>query len=380
MGSRWRKLALALLTMVALGLVLLAALPQGRTGVRSALFVTQVVPAIPLEVQSWVTPEPIMERKMFPTPDGDGIIDIYRPPGDGPHSAILLFPGVAPAGEDDPRVSNLGEALARSGSVAMFYWSPVELNLRISADDVDRLVQLFKEMRQLPYVDPDKVGMAGFSVGASIGMVAASRDEIRHDVTFFNAFGPYFDLRDLMIALSSETRFYHGETRLWQDIDWLSHEVFALQLVESLETAEERGLLRRRFVEDEPVEIDQGELSPEARAAYRLLDGLSVDKAREATWQLPESLHEKIVKVSPRYHVHCMEARLLIMHDREDRHIPAEESRRLVDALEERGDVYYTEFSFFDHVTPGETVSPPELVVEAGKLFLHMYNILWELR
>ena len=56
--------------------------------------------------------------------------------------------------------------------------------------------------------------------------------------------------------------------------------------------------------------------------------------------------------------------------------MPSEESRRLADALVTRGDLHYTEFSFFDHVTPDKAVGPLTFVKEAFKLFRYTYNIM----
>ena len=67
------------------------------------------------------------------------------------------------------------------------------------------------------------------------------------------------------------------------------------------------------------------------------------------------------------------------MHDREDKLVPSEESRRLVDALTPRGDVYYTEFSFFDHLDPTRPVGRLEFVREGTKLIAHMYRVMREL-
>ena len=68
-------------------------------------------------------------------------------------------------------------------------------------------------------------------------------------------------------------------------------------------------------------------------------------------------------------------AKLLIMHDRNDRLVPAAESRRLLAATEDRGDVRYTEVLAFEHVRPsGGGVWA--LLGEAGRLYRHMYSII----
>ena len=64
------------------------------------------------------------------------------------------------------------------------------------------------------------------------------------------------------------------------------------------------------------------------------------------------------------------------MHDAEDNNVPAEESRRLTEALEDKGNVRHTEFVFFQHMDPARAVNPLTWTVDALKLFLHMYNVV----
>jgi hypothetical protein len=75
------------------------------------------------------------------------------------------------------------------------------------------------------------------------------------------------------------------------------------------------------------------------------------------------------------------------MHDRGDRLVPSEESRRLAEALGkalgDKDDTYFTEFSFFQreiqvHADQGAGVGLFGFVKEAFKLSLYMYNILRE--
>ena len=91
---------------------------------------------------------------------------------------------------------------------------------------------------------------------------------------------------------------------------------------------------------------------------------------------MPAGLLEDFDKISPSAWVGKLKARLLIAHDREDHAVPSEESRRLADALSDRGNLLYTEFSFFSHVTPDKPVGPFTFVKEAFKLFRYTYSII----
>ena len=146
---------------------------QGAALSKSILFVPQIfdIGISPLE---WLTPEPLNEHLSFVDGNRAIEVDVYRPGTKGEFPAVLLFLGVAPATPDDPRIVNLGEALARSGMVALFYWSPEMSKGHIEVADIANLVTVFNFLKELEYVDGANVGMGGFCVGASFILIAAS--------------------------------------------------------------------------------------------------------------------------------------------------------------------------------------------------------------
>ncbi len=83
-----------------------------------------------------------------------------------------------------------------------------------------------------------------------------------------------------------------------------------------------------------------------------------------------------MAKASPETYIEGLTAPVLVMHDRNDALVPSAESRRLVAALGDRGDVRYTEFSLFQHVDPTRSLGPLDMARELGKLFRHMYAIM----
>jgi predicted esterase len=370
----WLKRAgLATLVLLLAAVVLVVVTPQGRTGFKTALFVTQVLPTGPFKPLEWFTSSPERERVHFPVTHGQGTADIYRPSRGEDHPAVLLFLGVAPAGPDDSRVENLGEALARLGIVTMFYWSPEMLDKRINPGDVENLVHAFSFLREQPYVDSRRVGMGGFCVGASFVLMAAARQEIRDAVAYINAFTPYYDMRDLTLAIASGTRFDRDELSLWT-ADSLTREVFELQLIDSLEDDAERNWLHRRVILA-VNEAPPGELSAQGQAALALIEGVTLQKARELLALLPEVLVDGMAETSPSTQLDGLRGRVFIMHDRGDSLVPVDESRRLSRELDKKGfDTAYTEFTIFDHIDPNPadiTTTVPELV----KLFRHLYQL-----
>ena len=182
--------------------------PQLPTGFHTALFVTQVL-NIPVKPQVWFTQAPVREEITFERPDQLGEADVYYIPDGKRRAALLVFLGANAAGRDDKDVVNFGNALARAGYVPMFSWSPtMGLQNNVDPEEVENLVWAFQHLRKLDYVDPSRIGMAGFSVGGSFIMVAASDPRISDDVAFVNAFGAYYDARD----------FFHPDCQQYQAV------------------------------------------------------------------------------------------------------------------------------------------------------------------
>ena len=374
----WRKLLIALALLPVLGVILVAATPQRRIGFKTVLFIPQVLPSIPIRPQEWFTDDPIRQEVSYPIPSGQGVADLYTPADEGEHAAVLLFLGVNPAGRDDDRVVNLANALARSGMVVLIPWSDTMTQKRIETAEIENLVSAYQYLVDLDMVDPERAGMGGFCVGASLAMVAAQDHRIRDQVSFINSFGGYYDIADLLRSISSESRAYDGAVEPW-DPKSLTREVFTAHLIEGVEDNGERELLTRHFIDGAQIaEESIAALSPGASAAYRLLKGTSYEEAGALLGELSPKTLEFIRRVSPSTNINQLKAQVLIMHDREDRLVPAEESRRLEDRIAENGNVYRTEFSFFQHVDPTRSVSPPVFAREAIKLFLHMYHIVKE--
>jgi acetyl esterase/lipase len=410
--SQWvRRLAIGAAVLLVLLTLFVTLSPQGRTGFHTALFVSQVL-NMPWKPQSWFTKEPIRQEVSYPQPNGPGVADIYRIPDGEKRAAVLLFLGANATGRDDTDVINLGKALARAGFVAMFHWSPtMGLQYNIDPNEIENLVWAFEYLKAQDFVDRKRLGLGGFSVGASFALVVAANPRISDDVVFVNAFGPYYDAHDLLLQLASRSRYYQETIEPW-DPDRLTMKVLANELIETLPNPLEQDLFTRSFLEDQeptPAPLPQGqdgstsaapsvydelrqppaqddpptgpwldleELSIEARTVYQLLTGTTLEEAERLYQSLPVHFREDMQRISPSAKIANLKARLMIIHDRDDRLIPAFESRRLADALEKRGNFQYTEVLAFKHVRPGSGIGLWLLVRESFKLYRHMYSII----
>lgn len=367
-----------------LAAILTALVPQVRAAWRTTLFIAQVMPSIPLKPQEWITRPPDRQEVLFPTPTGHGRADLYVPFGAGRRSAVLLFLGVNPAGRDDPRVVSLAQGLARNGTVVMIPWSDSMAQGRIRLGDIEDLVWAFQYLRGLAEVDPERVGMGGFCVGASLATVAAQDPRIRDAVKFINFFGGYFDAVDLVRAISSRTRFYNGQHRPWEP-DALTQQVFTTHLIEGVAAPGDRETLARMFI---TREVSTGESSllttDEGRAVHALLTGPDMTEVGGLLARLSPETLGFLRAISPSTHIDQLHARVLIMHDTSDRLVPSEESRRLAEALGHDPRTFHTELSLFQgqvrfHESGEAGLGILDYIREASKFYLHMYNIVREL-
>ena len=377
--SKWgRRFFLGLLGLSAVLAIFFTLIPQGRAGFHTALFVFQVL-EMGIKPQALFTKEPVRREVNYPQAAGTGLADIYRIPDEEDRAAVLLFLGANAAGRDDKDVVNLGNSLARAGFVVMFHWSPtMALQSNIDPVEVDNLVWAFQYLKAQEFVDQDRLGMGGFCVGASFALVAAADPRIRDDVVFLNAFGPYFDARDLLLQMASRSRIYQGNSEPW-DPDQLTFRVFANELIETLDDPRGQQILSRMFMEGQDVTEDElRNLPPEAERVRQLLEGTTLEEAEGLYQELPAEFRASMNYISPSAHIGDVKARIMILHDRDDRLVPSVESRRLADALEERGNFRYTEVLAFEHVRPASGGGLWQLVKEGVKLYRHMYGIIRE--
>ena len=374
-----RRALIALAVAVLVFVLLIVVTPQGGAAFRAALFIPEVLPDLPVKPQSWFSREPVLEEVAFETASGPGVADIYRPGGDGRHGAVVFFQGVVPGGRYDPRIVALGKGLARSGMVVMIPWSETQETHRIAVDDVDVLVRAFQHLRTLDYVDPDRVGMGGICVGASLAMVAAQDERIRSDVSFVNSFAGYYDAEEFAKAIGSRSRFGEGYASPWEP-DKLTYGVFRDHLIEGVESEDDRRLLTQVYVEGKAAEGDLDQMTPGAQAVRNLLEGVPHEQVDGVVADLSPATATFFRDISPSTGIDNLEARVLIMHDTADKLVPPEESRRLAAAMDEEN-IYHTEFSFFQrqiqvHAGDSDEVGPWSYVREASKLYMHMYNIM----
>ena len=303
-----------------------------------------------------------------------------------PAGAMLLVLGVNNVGRNHPVVERVADGLARTGVVVLVPDSRVLLEGRLEAGEVDGVVRAFELLAARPEVDPERVGIVGFSVGGSLALLAASDPRIADEVQWVNAFGAFADAATYLAAVSAHAyRTEIGEEVAWTPSE-LAREIYLRFMLGQVADPDDRRALEDALGDavlaaerPPPDEELRDSLDTDAaRTIHDLLTAGSLADAERAIDALPAPSRAFIDAISPARHAAGLRAAMHLMHETEDHHVPFVESRALASVLGEAGLLRsHTEFRLFDHVQPDDVdfvAAAPELV----KLLLHVRTLLEE--
>lgn len=366
---RKRRGSLILGGFLLLALGFCALTSPGRAAARAVLLLSHLLPDFPVRPLQIFTPPPLSEEIDYPAADGETRAIIYRPGDWGVHPAVILLFGLAPDFAH-PRVVSLAEGLARSGFVVMLPDPPGMREGRLSVEDIQALVAAFQYLENQPYVRGDKIGYGGFSLGASLSLVAAAEESISRRVAYVNFFGGYYDAYDLLQAVTTRTAEEDGKRVPWEPHPEMVDFVQGVFL-KSLESEKDINILYGAWYGGEAIDPDP--LSPAGRAIYQLMANRNPQQFAELYSRLPQEMRDNFQQTSPHYSLDSVQAPVFIMHDRGDTYVPVGESRRLAEALPQ---AQYTEFAFFQHVVPQNPGNLWAYLGEFWKLWGHLHRLL----
>jgi len=344
----------------------------------------------PVSILKIVGENPIREEVWLNVPEGRGLLvaDVYRPSDGDVHGAMLIAVGAAPRIRDHPGVVRLSTTAARAGIVVMIpqlYYPfqenvlPEDVQGLVSAfgTNVEEIIASFEWLREQPYTDPDRTGIFGASAGAGIALVSASDPRISHEVKYFASLGTYYDLVDLVSAITTQSIQYDGRSEPWEP--WLkSVRVLYNSVISYLPEAEDRDILTRIFVDEDPgASALVGRLSPQARDIYDALQDRDVERILAFWGEVSPQDIATLRAVSPSSAVAALDTDLFILHDRSDPYIPYVESRRLRDATADNGhQVYFAEFDFLNHVELKNPSNPISFLADLVKLIFYSWLLM----
>ena len=372
------SIKICLLMVILLGILVLT--PQGKASIKAALFIPQILPAIPVKPLEYLSGTPIRQEITFTSSQGISEADIYLPSGDGVHPAVVFFMGIVPPEREEERIVALAEGLARTGMVVLIPWLDTQTDNRLIVEDIEILVDAFEYLQNHERTDRTRVGMGGICTGASMAVVAAQSSRINEEVDFINSFAGYYDAFDLVKATSAATRFQSGNSADWTP-DRLTKNMVTTHLIEGAENDDQKILIE---ILNSGIwnQTQFGSLSESGRSVLTLITGPNLSEAEKAINDLNYRTVAFLEAVSPSTNLAMLKADVLLMHDLHDRLVPAEESRRFAEEVRKQGvEVYHTEFSLFQNAVQVHTdetngTSVFNFIKQAFKLYKHMYKIM----
>jgi acetyl esterase/lipase len=376
-GRLEHPLTLALLALAVLVAAMLASHP-GRVAAKTLLLLPDMFPTSPIRPLTWLTGTPGFDEYSFQFPAGQVDADVYLPPRPGRHGAVILLLGAVGYPRRDPTLVRFADGLARAGAVVMI---PESSNLQqgdILPEETEGLQAAVDYLRSRPEVDPGRIGIIGFSVGGSLALLAAEAERGRETIAFVNAFGSYYDARELVVEVASETIEVGDELRRWEPSE-LTEWVFIRQLIAPLPDERDRDILTRAFVDKQPETQQEFDLlSPDGQLVLELTREPSPGRAREILRLLPPPLQARLAGISPSLGLDGLRSRVYLMHDRDDHYIPFVHSRQIRDALPPDRLGSYAEFDLFAHVLPDRPVEGAQFIGEVTRLYLHAWRLCQE--
>ena len=292
-----------------------------------------------------ITPRPRMVAVAYEVAGRQRRGDLYRP-GESTRAALVLVPGIARAGKDDPRLVALANTLARARFTVLV---PDIENLRAlrvgPADAVaiaDAIDYLAGELPQGGRGEPATVGLLAISYAAGPALLAALRPDTGRRVRFVFIIGGYYDSEAVL------TFFTTGYYRDGPDEPWLHRTANAYGKWVFVKSNAGRisdpgdGAVLERMAERKMGNLEAditdlvAALGAEGRAVYALLANSDPARVPALIAALPEAVRADITGLDlKRQDLSKLQARLILVHGRDDAIIPYSESKALAAAAPE---------------------------------------------
>lgn len=327
-----RRLILAgVLTTVLAGLILAG---PARSHFQAALLLAEVLPQSPVKPLRAFGSEPRHERVRFETANGPAVGDLYVPTSrfgrisPNSRSGVVLGLGVQlPDEQNRQTLREFAETLAYLGFVVL--WPRLEV-IDVGAwqpEQPETFISGVRYLQGVEQVDAKRISLLGFSVGASISLVAAGQAEAGEEIRTLIFFGGYYDIFDYLVSLATGTQMVAGQITEWRPSDDAVRQVRAV--------LDESG----------------------ANSVQHIFAAESREVAEEILRNAPAAEVDRLRRLNPATLLSGLRATVFILHDRGDPYVPYEQSLRLRDALpaELQGEFLLSEL--FEHAQPGGQLS-----------------------
>jgi len=264
--------------------------------------------------------------------------DLYLA-GSKPSAGMLLLPGAAEKGKDDPRLQAFAKSMARAGFAVLVPDLEGFRSLRITSGDIAGTADAFAWLAAREDLAPGgKAGICSFSYASGPAILAALEPRIAGRVRFVMAVGGYYNLKEVLTFFT--TGYYLQEGR-WHYMEPNSYGkwVFVLSNVDHLSERSDRTLfqqLAERKLADlnAPVRDLTERLGPEGRTVYDFIENRDPARSLPLMDRLPDSIRREIRALNVAEHdLARLRARVILVHGYDDDIIPYTQSVALAESL-----------------------------------------------
>lgn len=263
--------------------------------------------------------------------DGEG--DLYLPASQA-RAAMVLVPGAAVLGRDEPQLQAFARSLSRAGFAILVPELPEVRRLVLSRADGDRVAQA---LRQLNGRFPDlPLGVAAISYAAAPALIAAIEDDLAPKIAFVLAIGGYRDAYSTIRFVTTGAFRPRGDSREFRvEPDaygrWAILRANASRLDDRRDAhlLEEIAQLRARN-RNADISGQVAMLGSQGRAVLALVDNRDPDAVDRLITALPESVRREIDGLNLAFHdLSKLRGHLILVHGRGDPMVPYSESQDL---------------------------------------------------
>ncbi len=269
----------------------------------------------------------------YPTHWGTGEGDLYLPAG-RVAAAMVLVPGAAVLGRDEPRLQALARTFARAGFAVLVPELPEVRQLTLSRADGDRVADA---LRQLSKWQPEvPLGVAAISYAVAPAVIAALQDDLTSRVAFLVSVGGYHDITSAIRFITTGAfRPLDGSREFRREPNrygrWAFLQANAGRLDDAADAALLREIAQRRFRDaDADIGTLSAALGPQGQAVLAVVDNRDPDAVTALIAALPEGVRREIDGLNlALYDLSKLGGHIILVHGRGDSMVPYSESQSL---------------------------------------------------
>lgn len=286
------------------------------------------------------TPAPQLSTLDYAVDDRRYRADLYRPAG-LVRAGLVLVPGAAEEGKDDPRLVGFATALARLGFAVLVPDLAGLRDLTVGARNIGEIADAIDYFTgPAALAPPGRSGVAALSYAAGPAVLAAARPETADQVAFVLSVGGYYSMAAVLTFITTgdfqlDGTWHHATPNPYGK--W----VFVQSNLPLLDSDADHRLFRRMIERKRadlaaPLDDLARQLSPAGRALYRFVTNTDRSRVSPLFAALPRAIRREVERLDlAGRDLTELEAELILVHGYDDAILPYSESVALARNLPE---------------------------------------------